>query len=293
MSPARFQNDRRVNIFEYLDYTLFLREYYELRKKETRSFSYENFARKIGLQSKGAIHNIIQGKRGISNGLKFRLCEALGLNKDECEYFGLLVAFKQAKESKEANLIYAQIVAMQKRKTKNWEPQLLHKDQFEFYSKFYHSVIRSLIGLHGFKDDYQALARQVRPRITPKQARASVELLKKLDLVKEDENGNHHLTSTSITTENEVQSLAIRNFHMEMGKMAVETISEVPKETRNAQGATLGISTETYRRMCDEITQFRLKLQQMTEEDEAADRVYRLNLQLFPVSDTIAEKDSK
>ena len=40
------------------------------------------------------------------------------------------------------------------------------RDQYEFYSKWYHSAIRSLIDMYPFKDDYSWLAKNVYPPIT-------------------------------------------------------------------------------------------------------------------------------
>jgi uncharacterized protein (TIGR02147 family) len=138
--------------------------------------------------------------------------------------------------------------------------------------------------MHGFNGDYKALGRSVRPRITHKQARMAVELLEKLGFVKKQKNGKHQVSNKSIATEPEVVSLAVLNFHKQAGELGLKALEELPKEQRNITGCMLGISKQTYDRICEEIRIFRSRLLQIAEADQAADMVYQLNFQLFPVS---------
>ena len=57
----------QLNIYDYLDYRRFLQDFYAKRKEENPAFSYENFARKAGLKSKGMVHDILTGKRPLSS----------------------------------------------------------------------------------------------------------------------------------------------------------------------------------------------------------------------------------
>jgi len=59
---------------------------------------------------------------------------------------------------------------------------------------------------------------------------------------------------------------------------------------RNMSGATLGISKEGYKRVCEEINVFRTRLLQIAKDDQNADAVYQLNFQLFPISRTDIER---
>src|SRR6185369_4159464 len=78
--------------------------------------------------------------------------------------------------------------------------QRLRQDQFQFYSKWYHSVIRSLIEMAGFKDDFKRLAAALSPRITAREAEASVRLLEKLGLIVKNADGVYQATHKTITT---------------------------------------------------------------------------------------------
>ena len=91
------------------------------------------------------------------------------------------------------------------------------------------------------------------------------------------------MTDNSIVTPPEVMSLAVRNFHKKAGQLALTALDDIPKDKRNITALTLGISEQTYREICGELQDFRLKLLEKAEKDKDADSVYQLNFQFFPV----------
>jgi uncharacterized protein (TIGR02147 family) len=277
------------DISTYTDYRRFLKDYYEDVKSKNTGFSYLAFAQKAGLNSKGFLYNVICGKRTLSRSNILGFIQAMKLDKFEADYFENLVAFNQAKDLKERNLFFERLSHIKAGGKSAWKPQLVRGDQFEYYSKLHHSVIRSLVDLYGFDGDYEWLARNVKPKVTPKQAKRSVELLERLGFVKR-KGKTFIVIDKSITSPPEVQGLAVQNFHLQAGELAVKAIRELPRDMRNMSGATLGISKEGYKRVCEEINVFRTRLLQIAEDDQNADAVYQLNFQLFPISRTDIER---
>lgn len=274
------------HIYDYTDYRKFLKDYYTEARGRNRAFSYQVFSEKAGIRSRGFLYNVVHGRRTLSNSHVFAVSQAMRLNRDESRYFENLVSLNQATTLKERNHFYERLCSIKAKGSSPWKPQIVRKEQFEFYSKLHYSVVRSLIDMHGFKGDYEQLARCVRPRITPKQARKAVELLKKQGFIKKQKNGSWKVVNRSIATEPEVVSLAVLNFHKEAGELALKALQELPGQQRNISGVTLGISNDTYGRICEEIRAFRSRMLQIAEADDNADRVYQLNFQLFPVSTT-------
>jgi uncharacterized protein (TIGR02147 family) len=206
------------------------------------------------------------------------------LNKAESDYFENLVAFNDAVTLKERNHYYERLSAIKLNGDTAWKPQITRSEQFEYYSKLHYGVVRSLIDMRGFSGDFHALAKSVRPRITPRQARKAVELLERLGFISKQKNGGYAVTGKTITTEPEVESLAVLNLHKQAGELALKSLEELPKDQRNVTGLTLGISKQVYERICKEIEVFRSRLLQMAEADETADSVYQINFQFFPLS---------
>lgn len=278
------------NIFEYTDYRKFLNDYYGEKKKASPSFSYNALSLKAGIKSKGFLHDVMHGAKNLSKQTVVKLSEALGFRKNEAEYFENLVFFNQAADLKERNIFYDKMSSVKTGGALPEHQKMLTKDQYDFYSKWHHAAVRSLIHLHGFKGDYKWLARNVYPAITPKQAKQSVELLLRLGLVEKQDNGVFRLTEAHITTGNEVVSLAVLNFHKEAARLAADALEQLPREKRNVTGLTMGISGEMYEKICEEIKKFRAKLVGMVDKDKNGDRVYQMNFHLFPLSRTDIKK---
>jgi len=229
-----------TNVFAYRDYRSFLKDYYDSEKKRIAGFSFERFSRKIGASSKGFIHNVMRAKRNISSAMAFKLAKAIKLNKKDSEYFQTLVAFNQAKNLDEKNFHFDKLSSIDRRVQQTNSVKVLQTNQFEFYSKYYHSVIRSLIDLFGFNDDYNWLAKNVRPRITPQQAKNSVKLLETLSLIKKDEKGKFKLTNKTISTPKEIQNLAIfKPFLIFTKKLPTLPLQRCPTFPRNNEILTV------------------------------------------------------
>ena len=274
------------NVFEYTDYRKYLADWFVEKKKTQTAFSYTSFAQKAGFSDRGFFHNVIHGKRSLTKESLVKVSQAIGHSKAEGEYFENLVFFNKAADLKDRNYFYEKLNGVKVSEKTAARALQTRKEQYEFYSKWYHASVRSLIDMYPFKDDFRWLAKNVFPPITPKQAKQSVLLLEKLGLIQRQKNGAFKLTSKSITTGSEIVSLAVQNFHKEAADLAKNALERVPMGKRNITGLTLGISEKTYLNLCEEIRQFRSKIVRIAEQDEEADRTYQLIFNLFPITNT-------
>jgi uncharacterized protein (TIGR02147 family) len=279
-----------ISVFDYSDYRKYLEECYSEKKAENPAFSYQSLACKAGFNNRGFAYNIVKGKKNLSPANCHKISEALHHNRYEADYFENLVAFNQARDVKEKNRCFEKLCRIKARGKDFSKAQIVNKNQYEFYSKWYHGAVRSLIGMYKFKNNYKWLARMVTPAITVKQAKKSVELLIQLGLIVRQKNGTYVLAHTSITTGKEVVGLAVQNFHDECTALAKNAIHTVPKENRNITGLTLGISKSSYDRICDEIGRFQEEIMEIANSDQEADRVYQLNFHMFPMSKANSER---
>jgi uncharacterized protein (TIGR02147 family) len=168
------------NIAEYTDYRRFLKDYYDEAKHANPGFSYQVFSERAGIKSKGYLHNVIRGERTLDTAAVLGLARAMKLSKRETEYFENLVGMHNARTLAERNHFFERLSSIRIRGDSAWEPQLVRHDQYELYARLHYSVVRSLIDLLPVTDDYARLARNVRPSITPSQAKKAVELLLRL-----------------------------------------------------------------------------------------------------------------
>jgi len=121
--------------------------------------------------------------------------------------------------------------------------------------------------------------------------RNSLKLLEKNGMLLKDEQGNYKQGHQAITTGNlDVTSLAVREMHRQMGELALQSLDGVPAAERNVSGLTIGISENAFEKIVSEIAEFRRRVCAIAMEDSGPERVYRLNVQLFPLTHTLPEE---
>ncbi len=89
------------SIFQYLNYRIFLKDYYTELKAEKKHFSYRYFSRRANINSPNFLKVVIEGKRNLSSKTIDKFAKAIGFNKSEAVFFRHLVLFNQAKTSSE------------------------------------------------------------------------------------------------------------------------------------------------------------------------------------------------
>lgn len=267
------------SIFEYSDYRLFLQEFLRDARLRGAELTYDELGRKLGFISKGFITQILQGKSKIPEDKILKFAAALGLKKKEEEYFEALVRFDQARTHRLKNEQFQKLISRFKTRIRCVGP-----DQYEFYNEWYYSAIRSLLSYYPFKGDYEQLAQQLVPQITPRQARNAVELLERLSMIKKDTDGYYQLTDRILSSGGSVERVAIVNFQKITMDLARESLEKFPKNQRDSSTLTLGLSEEGYRTIVEKIALLRKELLDVARLDRKIDRVIQINLHAFPLS---------
>jgi uncharacterized protein (TIGR02147 family) len=281
-------------LFEYTDFREYLKDFYLQKKNVNTTYSYRIFAEHAGFRDKSCIYSVMKGNRKLPSAGVFKLCRYFKFKRHEEEYFSTLVSFNQAQNNREKSHYFEKLCSLRHTGDKQASHlRTLRREQYEYYSKWYHSMIRSLIDMYNFKNDYKNLARMLTPSITPLQAKKSVKLLLRLGLIEESPASGYRVMDTTLTTGKEVKSCAVSNFHSDCADLAKRAINEFPSDKRNITGLTMGISEQTYSRICEEIQEFQKKLISIAESDQNPQRVYQLNFTLFPTTRTVYERDGK
>lgn len=268
-----------IPLYRYTNFRSFLKDYYEERKFK-EGFTFRDFSTMTGVNSSSWLLHLIKGTKNLSNESILKIAKALGFSASEAEYFELIVHFTQAKDSDTKDFFYRKILAC----TKILNMSRISEDQYEYYAKWYHPVVRSLVSKVRFRNDYALLARRLIPRITPAQAKASVALLEKLGLIKKDKAGGWLQAEPIISTGDEVMSLNVINYHKQVSRLAENAFDRSKRDERDISALTLGISGETFNRIKGKLQSIRKEIMEIAGESENPDRVYQLNLQFFPVA---------
>jgi len=274
-----------VNIFDYENYRDYLAAYFKEKKAQNPHFSYQVFSSKAGF-NRTFMHAVVTGSKNLGKASIGQISQAIGHTKKEQEYFENLVGYNQSEKLAVKNRYFDNLKTIRNTGKGFSEARLLRQDQFDFYSQWHHAAIRSIINQVDFKDNYEWLAKTVRPQIKPSEARKSVELLERLGLIRKSPSGYYRISDKTISTGKETQSHAVLKFHEAMATHALSAIRELPRDKRFLTGLTLGISRKTYESLCEKMQSFVSEALDMAKKDEDSDGVYHMNFHLFPISRT-------
>ncbi len=270
------------DIYDYLDYRAWLGAYYTAAKANIPAFSYRYFARKAGFSSPNFLKLVIDGRRNLSDDSVARFAHALGLAGDERRFFAAVVAFNQAGNAEEKNSAFEQIAAS--RRFRN--AKRLDSDLYEYLSHWYYPAIREMVARPDFHESYEWIASQLTPPITAAKAKQAITVLETLGLVVRNRNNRLERGDATVSTEHEVRSLAIGNYHRAMLGLAGESIERFPSAERHLLATTVCISSETVDEIKDRYNSLSETVLDLCDRDPSPERVYQLNFQLFPLSES-------
>jgi uncharacterized protein (TIGR02147 family) len=276
------------SIFEYDDFRKYLKDYYLHSKSINKNFSFRFFSRLAGFKSSAVLKHVIDGYANVATNSIEKYIKALKLNKEEAFFFENLVKLNQA-ETVHERQHYAELLLSSKR-YKKLHP--LSDSQFNYYSQWYFVPVRELVGMPGFKEDPEWIARRINPRITASEAKKAVEELLFLGLLERAANGRLIQTNANIATSNEVSSAFVALWHREMMKKAAESIDRHPREKREISAVTFKMSPAAVKQFKEVVDKFRDQVREIATNDHGDKAVYQMNLQLFPLTDVIKEGES-
>ena len=278
-----------IDIFDYSDYRKFLRDFQQSKSTLNSAFSYRYFAQKAGINSSSFYPQIIKGARNLTKNTILKTCVAFGLSDQEAEYFENLVFFNQAKTIKEKNHFFEKLI--EKQRLRNVKK--LKEEQYDYFSEWHHCIIRELVPMIGFKDDYTALAKMVHPQLTAKQAKDSVALLLDLGFLKKKGNTfvqSEPLLATDSNTDFKVHQ--IMSFQIRVLKLAMESYDRWQAKERLTSATTFSISEKTFDQFVEILRECRTRLMKLTASDNNPERVYMLSMNLFPMTKRNSRGDS-
>jgi uncharacterized protein (TIGR02147 family) len=268
------------NIYDYLNYRVFLRELYDF-KKLTGNYSYRTFSRLAGFRSSNFIKLIMDGERNLSTVGIHKFAKGFKLNKSSTQFFECLVHFNQAKTVDEKNHYYARIL-----QSKNHlEAKPLEVSQYRYFSNWYYVALRELVGLKSFREDPNWINRMLGSKLSYEDIHEAVTVLLELGLVFRNEQKCLKLTEAKIATSSDIESLAVFNFHQEMIAKAKEALEKTPSSLRDISALTVSVTKDQFDQIKDRVNQFRREIHEIANQGKDKQAVYQLNLQLFNLSE--------
>ncbi len=266
---------------DYLSSSAYLSAIYLDAKAKNFGFTYRNYAEALGYGITNYMHLICTAKRKLTVKAAKDLVQALSLKGNQRKYFELLVAHECSKTADEKEKIFEKIIEIKQKSL----PQNLERDMMEYLSEWYFPVVRELAWLPNFTPDPEWISTTICPKISPDEAADALKLLYRLGfLIIDEETGRTRPKNAHVTTGSLVQSLSATRYHQVMMELARNAIHAVSAPERDFQALTIPVSEELLGELKADTEAFWRMALTKSECCSEPDRVYQLNIQLFPVS---------
>lgn len=271
-------------IVEYTDYRKYIQDYYDERKR-CSAFSWHAFAQKAGFSSDVYLKYVCEGKKNLSIASAGSVASAMGLAGFEQTYFVLMVSYAHAKDDKSKRVAFEERCAL----ANAHKVRVLGDEEFKYFKSWKNSVIRELAPhMPGAKP--LEIAHACKPKISAAEVSETLDFLVKAKLLKKDRDGNYHQTDKAIKMAPvEAVPLAARDLQRQMGEFALKSL-DLPLSERMMSGYTLGLTHRAYERIKKETEDYYRRVVAIATEEDETEQVYRLNVQLFPMSEHLKNK---
>jgi uncharacterized protein (TIGR02147 family) len=277
------------SIFDFTDYRKYLRDYYDWAKSNQRGFSHRAFMAKTGMSGPNYFKRVMEGIHDLTDKSIPKFISALDLTDSEANYFRHLVYFNQAKTLEEKDRCFNVLMDL---KTPH-RHTVLEKAQYDYYKDWYNIAIREMLAFFPYNNNPKEMGKRLSPPVQPKKVKRAIELLEALGLVEKAPDGSHKASSQFILTNPDVQSLLIPKFHQAMTRLAEEAITRFSKDERYFSSSTVSLSERTYKEIIELIRGTRKEVLRKVGEDQEPERVYHLNMQLFPLTAAASKRKRK
>ncbi len=264
--------------FDYFEYSGFLKDYFDFRKRSDTTFTHRQFMSDAGIAGTAYLNRVMHGSRKLSEKYVANVIKALGLASRKAEYFRTLVWYCNEKSQDKKHLYLNELL-----KLRSNRPECRIEDsKLRFFQKWYYPVIREIVSLADFGEDYKLLSRMVIPPVSPVQARGAVHYLLKNGFIVKHEGGGYSLTDRFVSSGPRVDSTVMLQYHKKNLQINLDMMEKLESRERGYSSLTLSVSLNGYEEIRKEIREFRKRLMDVAANDDNPDRVCHVGFQLLP-----------
>jgi uncharacterized protein (TIGR02147 family) len=280
----------RLVLSAYTDFRKYLKDYYLMKVAETkgslRPYGYAQFSVAADIKSPAYLKLIIEGRRNLSPSMILKFAKALEFSKDETEEFRLLVLFGQAQDPLERNRHLKDLAELRVNhqlrtgelpsdiwdKVPGWVAWVLYamadQKDVEFQPHVLRALMRNKPSLDEVKKSLSRLLESGELQRDPE----THEVVKARELMAGVEN---------------VPVALVRKLQAELIYLGLESLFQDSPLDREFGALTFALTEEEFEHLKFELRHLRKRLFKdfaVNRKSVKGDRVFQLNIQLFPVT---------
>lgn len=283
------------DISDYMNYRQFLKDFYQfkrrLSKDDLRPYSYGTFSAAANIRSPNYLKMIIEGKRNLSLDMVGKFGKALGLTKIQIEEFKLLVQFTQSSDPGERNLFLKKL--SEHRVTGQLKAGEIDRKAWEKVPNWVAWIIYAMIDQEGVRFDVKTLKELLRGKAGENEIEQALDILKSSGEVSVDAVTGELKKARNLTDNaDEVPVALVRKLQAQLMYLGLESLYQDSPTEREFGTLTLSLTQPEFEELKFKLRQMRKSMHKdnsIARMNSKGDRVYQLNIQLFPVSNATAE----
>lgn len=275
---------------QYMDYRKYLADFYaykrDLTKKDLRPYNYQMFSAAANIKSPQYLRLIIEGKRNLSIDMVAKFAKALSLQKEQTEELKTLVNYTQASDPAERNRYLKEL--MEKRVSQKIKSGEIDSATWEKVPGWVTWILYTMVDQKGVNFEPAQLKALLGEKATQEQIEESLKsLLDSGELVKDAETGVIKKARPLMENADNIPVALVKKLQAELLYLGMESLFQEEPTEREFGTVTLALTETEFEEIKFKLRQMR---KQMTKDNAiarsqgAGDRIYQLNIQLFPVT---------
>jgi uncharacterized protein (TIGR02147 family) len=268
-----------IEVTQYLSHRDYLKAVYDAAKTRLESYSYLKYAEDLGFSKTNVVRLVIAGQRPLTSKAAERIAKALDLHGPARRYWTTLIKYANERLPADRDNLFRLLMSY---RTKS-QPAELSPTQAEYFSEWYHPVVREMVALAGFDGDPEWIKGRLAFPLRLEQIKRSLELLEQLGVIERD-GDKWRRAGSVVATDAEVDSMAIVRYHQKMIEIGRESITTVHEELRDIRAVTVSVPKSVLPILKGKIQEWVAEAVALEGGTEAApaDDVIQINIQMFP-----------
>lgn len=272
-----------INVYDFCDPVSMLEVFFKSAKEANPELSVRQWASAIGFQSSDALLKILARKKDITPVLVEEISKALNFDSTESNFYGFMVKYSQAKNLREKNLY--EVVMRELAGPRGSRIEINDEDLFSHWANL---AILSFCNLKT-ACTRQNLKSFFIEDVSQELIDQSLDKLLHLGLLTEDSDGKLHRLYNHESSRNDQPMQSVRSYYRQVFDIGKNRI-DFPVDEREFQTSLLAIKKDQLPVIKDLIRSFKAKLAGLSQAKEG-EQVYHLNIQFFPMSKLVNEKE--
>lgn len=279
----------------YFDYRAYLQDVFTFRRKTlsspTRAYSYSIFAAAADIKSPNYLKMVIDGQRNLSDTMIQKFSKALQHSKSEAREFVALVHFNQTQDPAERSRLLKELLDL-RNESKIMHGELKAKD-WDLIPNWLAWLIVHMVDQKNVQFDLRQLSRIIRARPNADAIQKTLNsLIASGFLVENVETKNIEKPKEKSNAPETLPDELIQKLQSEFIFLSLQSLYQDTLKDREFSTTSLCLTADEFERLKFDLRQLRKKWHRDTlasREKNPGEKVFQLNIQLFPMTDSVDE----